>query len=219
MHARQIDHETYIAGVRDIAITHATLTDEERERLNNCQLLYGMGGGSYRGMTAYNTWNEEHATVEIAASGEESWLQLAGTTIHEYGHVLAGQGAGHSSEWKNAAERLGLRRAMASGMRYSLAALAPDVREAVERLARSISDGNPSFMRNAAFRPAGSAMRVCTAGHGTRGGTSRGVGSGSRLRKVECGTCGYIARVTRQWLDMYGAPHCGMLQHGRMAEV
>lgn len=29
-----------------------------------------------------------------------------------------------------------------------------------------------------------------------------------RLLKVECPTCGYIARVTRKWLDARGAPIC-----------
>ena len=43
---------------------------------------------------------------------------------------------------------------------------------------------------------------------GVRGGKSRGQGSGSRLKKVACGACGYTARVTTKWLDQAGAPLC-----------
>jgi hypothetical protein len=33
--------------------------------------------------------------VEVAATGRESLVQLAGTTIHVTAHVLAGRGTGH----------------------------------------------------------------------------------------------------------------------------
>lgn len=38
----------------------------------------------------------------------------------------------------------------------------------------------------------------------------------TRLLKVECLTCGYVARVTLKWLDEAGAPFCGHVKHGRM---
>ena len=37
---------------------------------------------------------------------------------------------------------------------------------------------------------------------------------GTRLLKALCPTCGYKVRVTRQWLDKAGAPHCP--DHGSM---
>jgi hypothetical protein len=55
------------------------------------------------------------------------------------GHVLPGLGTGHSAEWKRACERLGLRRAMAAGQRYALAAIAPDIRTEVVRLSAAVS--------------------------------------------------------------------------------
>ena len=58
--------------------------------------------------------------------------------------------------------------------------------------------------------------RPCSAGQGTRGGTSRGKGSGSRLLKVQCGECGYLMRITRKWLDL-AVPDCP-LGHGTMRE-
>ena len=53
------------------------------------------------------------------------------------------------------------------------------------------------------------------AGHGTRGGTSRGEGAGSRYLKVICRQpgCGYQVRVTRKWLAL-GAPRCPRPDHG-----
>ncbi|MEP0068982.1 hypothetical protein [Pyruvatibacter sp.] len=36
----------------------------------------------------------------------------------------------------------------------------------------------------------------------------------TRLRKVSCLECGYVARVSRKWLDKVGPPHCP--DHGPM---
>lgn len=57
----------------------------------------------------------------------------------------------------------------------------------------------------------------CGAGYGTRGGTSRGKGSGSRYLKVVCGHpgCGYQVKITRRWLAI-GAPQCPVAGHGSM---
>ena len=54
----------------------------------------------------------------------------------------------------------------------------------------------------------------CGAGYGTRGGTSRGEGSGSRYLKVVCQHpgCGYQVRVTRKWLAL-GTPQCPIADH------
>ena len=59
--------------------------------------------------------------------------------------------------------------------------------------------------------------RPCGMGYGTRGGTSRGEGAGSRYLKVICQHpgCGYQVRVTRKWLRL-GAPLCPA-GHGPLA--
>lgn len=223
MQTQHQTHEAYVQGVRTLAIARAIeagrISDEQAETLRNVKLVYGLGlRGGYRGVTVFGAWANGHGptdAVEIAAMGEESWLQLAGTTIHELAHVLAGSGEGHSSNWKSACERMGLRRAMAAGMRYSLAALDGTLRERIAALARH-TDGSPSFMSTGLLGTVPQSPRPCSAGTGVRGGTSRGKGSGSRMLKVACSTCGYTARTTSRWLDEMGAPHCADIEHGRM---
>ncbi len=100
---RNSTHEAYIAGVRDLILERAELTDEQRERLAHTKLMYGAGQAGVRGVCFFDAWENgigKVAVVEIGAMTQESWLQLAGTTLHELAHVLAGNKAGHSAEWK-----------------------------------------------------------------------------------------------------------------------
>ncbi|MGH2719764.1 MAG: hypothetical protein ACRDJU_14470 [Actinomycetota bacterium] len=140
-------------------------------------------------MCHYGAWKAGDGAVEVvevAATGEESLVQVAGTTIHELGHVLAGMGVGHGKGWKQACERLGLRCALAAGQGYVLAAIAPEIRAEVVRLVDGLVDGRPAFL--AAISPIRVAPKTkpCPAGVGVRGGLSRGAGSGSRLRLWVC---------------------------------
>lgn len=195
-------HERYVQAVREAVIEWARETDhitaEEAAKLADVKLLYGMGDGTYRGVTAYGTWQnggDDHTDiVEIAAIAEESWIQLAGTVVHELGHVLAGHGAGHSNDWKDTTKRLGFQvRPEAAGQRYSLALLSPSLRRRVYEIAQALDDGSPAFA-NVGMGLAGllgvlgkmRAPRPCAAGRGTKGGKSQGKGSGSRLRLYEC---------------------------------
>lgn len=181
-------HEQFIQGVRNIVCTLPGLTDEEKHNLQTTKLIYGVGHNCIRGVTCYQAWKGENSTViEIGAAAEESWIQLAGTTIHELAHALSGLGHGHDKTWKENCARLGLRLAMAAGMEYHLAYLDPYVRRMIAMLPRP-SDGTPSFnhrhdVNGNMLQPK---IRPCSAGVGTRGGKSRGVGSGSRLRKFVC---------------------------------
>jgi len=217
-------HEQYLQATRDAVIHRAadrgTIDEDEAQRLEHAKLVYGIGNGSYRGVCHYQAWENGVGrvdVVEIAATAEESWVQLAGTTIHELGHVLAGWGAGHGKEWKAAAERLGLRRAEAAGQRYLLAGMDPVVRWQAAEAAERLGDGSPEFRTyGLGVGTLRTMPRPCSAGQGTRGGTSRGKGSGSRLLKVQCGECGYLMRITRKWLDL-AVPDCP-LGHGTMRE-
>ena len=141
------------------------------------KLLYGVGDGTYRGVTVFDAWENGVGrvdVVEVAATGQESWIQLAGTVIHELGHVLAGMAAGHSNQWKDAAVALGFRkRPAAAGQVYHLAMIDPAILHAVHDLARRIGDGRPEF-RTHAIPTLPTVPRPCSAGIGTKGGRSRG---------------------------------------------
>lgn len=192
----QTTHEEFIQQVRDIVVSdalHAGRIDkDEAAKLSHTKLVYGIGDGSYRGVCHYSAWQNgvgKVDAVEIAATAEESWVQLAGTTIHELGHVLAGSGAGHSNDWKDAAARLGfLKRPKAAGQVYLLALIRPAIRREVYELAQAIGDGRPEFATyGLGLGWLLKTLRPCSQGQGTRGGKSRGKGSGSRLRLWECG--------------------------------
>ncbi len=194
-------HEQYIHAVREIAVQR--LTPEERAAVMDAKLVYGAGSRATRGVTYFGCWKNghDHAFAEICAFGEDSPIQVAGTTLHELGHVLAGIGKGHGKGWLDACQRLGLLYVRAAGTKYSLACFAPDIRDAIAALPTP-TDGKPQPFGG--FGPNGMPLqlklRPCSAGVGTKGGKSRGAGSGSRLRKFTC-DCGVIARVARDEFD------------------
>jgi hypothetical protein len=174
-------HERFIQTVRDIVVQG--IADEmEQKRLLSAKLTYGSGQAGRRGICFYGVW--QHAGMadflEICAIGEESPLQLAGTTIHELAHCLAGASAGHGPQWKFAAERLGLVRALAAGQSYCEEDFAPSFWESIRGIT-SPTDGVPVFSAGVSAR-----APACPLGHGTRGGKTRGAGSGSRLRLFVC---------------------------------
>jgi len=190
--------ERYIEEVRRIAISHALelgrIDQEQASRAMAARLVYGVGSHrGARGVCYFGSWTApDGATVdlvEIAAAVQEDWRQLAGTVLHEIGHVIAGPMAGHSPEWADSAEALGFqKRPMAAGQHYSLALFTRGMRDALVALVSSLTDGRPSFGQALGMGGLVAMIaRPCGAGIGTRGGKSRGIGSGSRLRLWECG--------------------------------
>lgn len=196
-------HLEYIKSVA--ALSTAFLEPDDLSRLD-AKISYSMGERGLRGRTHYGAWrnggDDPVPFVEVCAAGESSDVQLAGTTIHELAHVLAGHGAGHGKAWKAACRQLGLRCPKAAGTVYSMAQFAPGLRQNIAALI-SPTDGKPVGMTG---RSAGIVKpRPCTMGTGSRGGKSRGAGSGSRLRRYVC-ECAppVIVRVSR---DDFAA-HC-----------
>lgn len=204
----EFTHEQFIHAVRTIAV--ARLNDADRAAVMDAKLVYGAGSRATRGVTYFGCWKNghDHAFAEICAFGEDSPVQVAGTTLHELAHVLAGVGAGHGKGWLDACRKLGLLFVRAAGTKYSLACFAPDIRGAIAALPIP-TDGRPQPFGG--FGPSGMPLqlklRPCSAGVGTKGGKSRGAGSGSRMRKFVCG-CGLIVRAAR---DEINARHedCG----------
>ena len=190
---KALTHEQYLHLVREF--TAARLNAQDRERLLAAKLVYGAGQGRHvRGNCFHDAWRREeegNALIEVCAFGEESKIQLAGTTIHELGHCLAGRKAGHGREWKRACHALGLLRCSARGQAYGAKDFAPDVWTRLTVLPEP-SDGIPAHSPRSVGIP-GAAGTVepgksapCPQGYGTNGGTSRGPGSGSRLRLYMC---------------------------------
>lgn len=186
MQQSALTHEQFIARVVDIAVEHLE-SEELRCKAKAIKLTYGAGPRGVRGVTYYNAWSQngsEMPFVEISAFNQESICQVAGTVLHEIGHVLAPIGAGHGPQWKAACEALGLRKIKAAGTNYGWAHFSPILRDRITALGVPV-DGKPRSL--AALNPGRTLKpRVCGAGIGTRGGKSRGQGSGSRLRLYEC---------------------------------
>lgn len=215
--------EQYIQAVRDCVLTVAVLEPAEREALARYKVVYGTGHGSgARGVTYPAAWTHGPACgpdcgpeplIEICAFAEESLVQLAGTTIHEMAHALAGVGKGHGKEWALCCKRLGLRGMKAAGTTYRSAMFVPRLREMLAAVPVP-DDGcvigwNVTGPGSLAFPAVIGRVRPCSAGIGSRGGRSRGPGSGSRLRKFVCG-CEppVIVRAGRDTLEAT-CNHCG----------
>ncbi len=194
-------HEEFIAAVRDVAISRLT-TEPIKDRVRFTKIGYGSVDG-VRGVCHFGTWQNgtTHDLVTISTIGEESPLQLCGTVLHELGHVVAGASAGHGKAWKEACRELGLTVAEAAGQAYDLPHFSADVQTAIMSLTYP-TDGRPTFGNYMGALPVAKTFRPCPLGIGTRGGKSRGQGSGSRLRKWVC-SCGQIVRASTDDLNAY----------------
>ncbi len=184
-----LTREAFVHAVRDAVVATAPINADQRAAIIGAKLVYGAGDGGYRGICYYGAWHNDnagHAFVEIAATGEENACQLAGTTVHELGHVIAGPGAGHGPDWRKACALLGLNDAQATGHVYTHEGFRPELRDAVMALGEP-NDGKPTFgMLSGPLAPRIGKVKPCPMGRGTRGGKSHGKGSGSRLRLWEC---------------------------------
>lgn len=200
-------HEDYIREIAAFAVMHADLNPSEQDLLAGIKLVYGSGPTGTRGVTFFGRWKSgetERPFVEVSAFGQESIVQLTGTTLHELGHVLAGWGAGHGKEWHMACERLGLVKIQAAGTDYKWG---ENFAPWIETYAKSIAppdEGEPVMnLLLPGWKPGaakGMNIKGCQAGIGTRGGKSRGPGSGSRLRLWQC-SCGCKVRAATDALQ------------------
>ncbi len=188
--APTVTHETFIARVAALACSR--LNDADRALCTGVKLTYGAGPNGVRGITYYNRWTRAGDTqspvpfVAICATCQEDIWQVAGTTLHELGHVLAGWSAGHGPLWHAACAKLGLRRVLAAGTQYKLAMFDPSLRDQLARLTLP-TDGAPvKALTGPLTGPLGPVLRPCPAGRGTRGGKSY---SATRMHKFTCTGC------------------------------
>ena len=88
-------------------------------------------------------------------------------------------------------ERLGLLHAKAAGHEYILESFDNKMCAGLKRLKKP-DDGEP--VANLSAGGLNLVLRVCGAGTGTRGGKSRGIGSGSRMKLYQC-ECEPVVKV------------------------
>ena len=212
VHAQGVcTHEEYL-----VAITAAVCEQQPATAAALSEVRVVFGTGAHR-RSLHRVWGGEEADeplllVEIASIGGLSPVETCHVLLHELAHVLA-PGAGHGKAWRYAARQVGLREPRAWPDTSELSdwsAIAPDIRAKLQAIPepteRTPADYSYDWHRQG-----------CGVGYGTRGGTSRGEGSGSRYLKVVCQHpgCGYQVRVTRKWLAL-GTPQCPIADHGTM---
>lgn len=109
------------------------------------------------------------------------------TLVHEICHVAAGPDAKHGLQFVKVMKKLGL-----EGKPTSTVAGA-DLLERFKQMAASFGE-----FPHARISPKKSPATQTT-----------------RMHKCECAACGYVARVSKKWLD-FGPPGCAVQEHGPM---
>lgn len=132
---------------------------------------------------------DKHAEIFVSPSlgNRNQSARILDVLAHELCHAVAGQKAGHKGPFKQVALAIGLEGKMT----------ATTAGEQFKTWARAFIEKHGEY-------PAGSINDAKIPKQSTR------------LIKAECSTCGYVARVTRKWIDEAGAPYCGSRSHGRM---
>ena len=209
---RVVTHEDYLAAVATAVCEQYPATASS---LSEVELVFG--AGPRRRGVRHRVWGGGEAAeplplVEIAAIGGLTPAATCHMVLHELAHVLA-PGFGHGREWRYAARQVGLMNPRAwpdAGELNAWWAISPGIRARLQAIAEPTERVPADFWEDWHRRP-------CGAGYGTRGGVSRGEGSGSRYLKVVCEVpgCGYQVRVTRKWLAL-GAPRCAIIGHGEL---
>lgn len=210
-----VTHEDYLAAVAAAVCEQFPAT---ADALSDVRLVFG-SGTRRRALDhpRHRVWFGGEAInplplVEIAAIGGLSPPETCHVMLHELAHILV-PGAGHGRAWRYAARQVGLVRPRAAPDAGDLAdwnAITPALRSTLQAIPQPTEPPPAEFFEDWHRRP-------CGAGYGSRGGTSRGQGSGSRYLKVVCPLpgCGYQVRVTSKWLAL-GTPQCPVAGHGSM---
>jgi hypothetical protein len=137
---------------------------------------------------------------------------------HELAHSAVGLAAGHTGKFAQVALALGLKRPMTA------TSAGPDFIRWVEPMLADL----PPLPHGKLSWPGPGVTKIIGLLDDFRPGVDADKGSegddliisssgpkkqGTRMHKVTCSQCGYVARVSQKWLDI-GPPHCP--KHGAM---
>lgn len=123
----------------------------------------------------------EDKTYEIFISPKSfEPLVILGTITHEICHIIAGIKAQHKKPFIEVMRAIGM--------------LAPFTQSIVSDDLRPVLD---EIVKKLGPYP-----------HAALGIKKKGEAKGSRLLKAMCPKCGYVARITRKWLEEVGPPIC-----------
>lgn len=175
--------------------------------------------------TAAQAWHpkcSEDGHYEIFVHPRESDpVEIVAHMEHELAHVALDLKHGHTGPFRIIMQGWGYRGKMTH---TAVSKMTPEGRERLERLAKKLGP-----IPHGALYSDGRAPGAVPGGGGgseSEGDENEGEAPGntnprkpgkSRMIRVSCSDCGYIAYTTRKWLDDPGPPHCP--SHGAMEEV
>ena len=156
------------------------------------RMAVGFTSNGYRGKAVGECWSDKasadkHAEIFIKPD-QDNPMRVAGILVHELVHAAVGTETGHRGAFKRTATALGLEGPMTK---------TTEGKAFKEMLTPILKKAGP--LPHKMLRAYGLKKKQAT-----------------RLLKCECNTCGYLARVTKKWIDEVGAPFCGHVRHGRM---
>jgi hypothetical protein len=132
--------------------------------------------------------SDKHFEIFISPALKDG-ARIADVIVHELCHTIAGHKAGHKGPFKQVATAVGLEGKMTA------TTAGPELQAWIGK-----------HLKKVGAYPAGSLSDA-------KGPAKQS----TRLMKCECSECGYVARVTRKWIEEAGAPYCGIKSHGRMS--
>lgn len=190
--------------------------------LPSFRVSIGFTSGGVKSRANAEVWSDSasgdgHHEIFIRPDYDDP-VMVSALLFHELTHCAVGFKEGHAGKFAKVMLACGMKRPMTSTVPTDV--FADWVRPYIDELG-PIPHAALKFGRKLDFGQVGG-IKVRTArkappadqdGEGGEIYTTAPPKQTTRLRKAECGLCGYTVRVTQKWLDV-GPPHCPT--HGAM---
>lgn len=188
--ARQRTIRTREEWLSEVASAMSGWFDDLDFPLPPFQVRSGLPSSGRRGANTAETWTQEdgQSHVIIVRPDRKDAVEVAAAIAHQMCHIASGPRDDHGHLFRHLAVSIGLR-----GRRTESrpgAVFEELIRSVIEQVGEL-----PTPEWELASSPTTAKQTA-------------------RLIKVACRDCGYIARVSRKWLDSAGPPHCP--KHGQM---